>query len=335
MTTVRDIARVAGVSPATVSRVLNGHPQVAEELRKRVTRAATELGYKGASRRRSRTGTGVVALIVPHVSSPFYCQVLAGVEREAYQNDYGLVFYTTDGRSHENVIERALETPQLAGLVVITPRWQEDEELLDHPEAPPVVVVDHRNAGSPYPHVVVDNLRGAYRAVNYLLAKGYNDVAMIRGPENIQSSMDRVRGFMLAMHEAEVAGMRDAALADLDDRIWAGDFEQRSGYEAVAQRLASGRPMPRALFCANDLMALGAIAALHEAGVRVPDDVAVVGFDDLPLAASAVPPLTTVRQPVAEMGAIAFRMVTRLAAGETLETERIVLETELVVRRSA
>ena len=333
MATVRDIARAAGVSPATVSRVLNGHPHVAEELRERVTRVAGELGYTGAARRRARTGTGVVALIVPHVSSPFYCEVLAGVEREAYQNEYGLVFYTTDGRSHDNVIERALETPQLAGLVVITPRWREDEQLLDHPEAPPVVVVDHRNAGSPYPHVVVDNLRGAYRAAQYLLAKGYDDIAMIRGPENIQSSMDRVRGFMLAMHEAFAAGL--AWARDLSDRIWPGDFEQRSGYEAVAGRLAAGEPMPRAIFCANDLMALGAVAALHEAGLRVPDDVAVMGFDDLPLAAAAVPPLTTVRQPVAEMGAIAFRMVTRLAAGQTLETERIVLDTELVVRRSA
>lgn len=317
----------AGVSPATVSRVLNGHPQVTDEVRQRVTQAARQLGYSGMHRRRHRTGTGVVALIVPHVSSPFYCQVLAGVEREAYQNDYGLVFYTTDGRSHENVIERALQTPQLAGLVVITPRRKEDELLSAHPEAPPVVVVDHRNNGSSHPHVVVDNLRGAYGAMEYLLARGFSDVAMIRGPEDIQSSVDRVRGFMLALQEAGVV--------DVADRIWAGDFEQRSGYDAVTRRLATGKPVPRALFCANDLMALGAIAALRDAGLRVPEDVAVVGFDDLPEAEASVPPLTTVRQPVAEMGAIAFRMATRLAAGETLETERIVLETELVVRRSA
>lgn len=327
MATLRDVASAAGVSPATVSRVLNGHPQVTDELRERVTRAANKLGYTNNVRRRTRTGAGVVALIVPHVSSPFYCEALAGVEREAYQNEFALVFYTTDGRSHENVIERALQTPRLSGLVVITPRQKEDELLSTHPEAPPVVVVDHRNSGSTYPHVVVDNLRGAHGAVQYLFSRGYEDVAMIRGPEHIQSSMDRVRGFMLALQEA--------GITDVSGRIWAGDFEQRSGYEAVAQRLAGGAPMPRALFCANDLMALGAIAALRDAGLRVPDDVAVVGFDDLPLAAAAVPALTTVRQPVAEMGAIAFRMVTRLASGQTLETDRIVLETELVVRGSA
>lgn len=326
--TVRDIAAAAGVSPATVSRVLNGHPSVAPAVRERVASAARRLGYTTPARRRARSSTGVVALIVPHVSSPFYCEVLAGVEGEAYDNEYGLVVYTTDGRAHASVIDRALATPQLAGLVVITPRHHEDELLRGRADAPPVVVVDHRNAGTVFPHVVVDNLRGAYRATQYLLSWGYTDVAMIRGPETIHSSMDRVRGFLLALQEAGVS-------ADAAGRVWPGDFEQRSGYEAVRRRLERGERMPRALFCANDLMALGAIAALRDAGLRVPDDVAVVGFDDLPPAQAAVPPLTTVRQPVREMGAIAFRMVTRLAAGERLETERIVLETELVLRGSA
>src|SRR5690606_26872841 len=218
------------------------------------------------------------------------------------------IFFTTQGRSHRNVIERVLQAPQVAGLVVITPRHGEERLLIDHPDAPPVVVVDHRSAGSPYPHVVVDNLRGAHRAVSYLVSKGYRDIAMIRGPENIQSSVDRIRGFLLALQEA--------GLPPGPGRVWAGDFEQRAGHEAVARRLDKGQKMPRALFCANDLMALGAIAALRERGLQVPEDVAVMGFDDLPLAAASVPPLTTVRQPIQEMGAIAFRMVVRLAQGE-------------------
>ncbi len=327
MATLRDIARAAGVSPATVSRVLNGNQQVAPELRERVHAAAERVGYQLANLRRPRSGLRQVGLIVPHVSSPFYCEVLAGVEREAYQRGYDLIFFTTAGRSHRNVIERVLQAPQVAGLVVITPRHGEERLLADYPDAPPVVVVDHRSAGSPYPHVLVDNLRGAHRAVAYLLSKGYTDIAMIRGPLDIQSSMDRVRGFLLALQEA---GMPAGS-----DRVWAGDFEQRSGYEAVCRRLDKGERMPRALFCANDLMALGAIAALRERGLRVPEDVAVMGFDDLPLAAAAVPALSTVRQPIQEMGAIAFRMAVRLAAGEQLESERIVLDTELVVRGSA
>lgn len=328
MATLRDVARIAGVSSATASRVLNGNPQVTEELRKRVEMAVAEVGYEPPTARRTRPATlpPVVALVVPHVSTPFYCEVLAGVEGEAFQQGFDLVFYTTEGRSHQNVIDRVLQAPQVAGLVVITPRHGEEELLSAHPEAPPVVVVDHRNAGSPYPHVSVDNLRGAHEAVQYLLQQGYDDIAIITGPDTIQSSVDRVRGFMLAL--------QDAGRSAEPDRIWPGTFEQRSGYEAVAQRLARGEKMPRALFCANDLMALGAVAALRDAGQRVPEDVAVMGFDDLPIAAAAVPGLTTMRQPAATMGAIAFRMVTRLAAGETLETDRVILETELVVRGS-
>lgn len=327
MATLRDVARVARVSQATASRVLNGNPQVGEELRERVKLAVAKVGYEPMTARRPWTEPHVVALVVPHVSSPFYCEVLAGVEKEAFQKRFDLVFYTTEGRSHQNVIDRVLQAPRVAGLVVITPRHGEEQALSTQIDAPPVVVVDHRNSGSPYPHVMVDNLRGAHQAVQYLLSKGYDDIAMIRGPETIQSSVDRIRGFMLALQERGLS-------AD-PDRIWPGTFEQLSGYDAVAQRLARGETMPRALFCANDLMAVGAIAALRDAGRRVPEDVAVMGFDDLPAAATAVPPLTTMRQPAATMGAIAFRMVTRLAEGETLETERVVLETELVVRGSA
>ena len=250
-----------------------------------------------------------------------------GVEQEAFARGYDLVLYTTEGRSQENVVERIQQTDGLAGLVVITPRHREEELFASQKGRLPMVVVDHRNAGSRYPHVGVDNLRGAHRAVQYLLSKGYDPIGLITGPLTIQSAIDRVRGARLALQEAGL---------ELDpDLVWEGDFTQPTGYRLVAERLRSGRPLPRAIFCANDLMALGALAALHEHGVSVPDDVAVMGYDDLPLAATAIPPLTTVRQPVAEMGAIAFRMVIRLAAGEDLETERVLLETQLVERASA
>lgn len=327
MATLRQVAELAGVSAATASRVMNGDPRVRPELRRRVVEAATRLGYQPARPRRSRATSRMVALLVPNVSSPFYCAVLMGVEQEAFARGYDLVLYTTEGRSQENVVERIQQTDGLAGLVVITPRHREEELFASQKGRLPMVVVDHRNSGSRYPHVGVDNLRGAHRAVQYLLSKGYDPIGLITGPLTIQSAIDRVRGARLALQEAGL---------ELDpDLVWEGDFTQPTGYRLVAERLRSGRPLPRAIFCANDLMALGALAALHEHGVSVPDDVAVMGYDDLPLAATAIPPLTTVRQPVAEMGAIAFRMVIRLAAGEDLETERVLLETQLVERASA
>lgn len=327
MATLRQVAALAGVSAATVSRVLNGDPRVRPELRRRVEEAAHQLGYEPARPRNVRSTSRMVALLVPNVSSPFYCTVLMGVEQEAFARGYDLVLYTTEGRSQENVVGRIQQASGVAGLVVITPRHGEEEIFARQEGGPPMVVVDHRNSGSRYPHVGVDNLRGAHRAVQYLLSQGYDSVGLITGPLSIQSALDRVRGARLALQEAGL---------DLDpDLIWEGDFTQPAGYRLVADRLASGKPLPRALFCSNDLMALGALAALHEHGIAVPDEVAVMGYDDLPMAAQAIPPLTTVRQPVAEMGAIAFRMVIRLAAGEQLETERVLLETQLVKRASA
>lgn len=324
---VREIARLAQVSAATVSRVLNGNPRVRPELRRRVELAAAQLGYRAELARKTSGRTRVVALVVPHVSSPFYCAVIGGVENEAFAHGYDLMLYTTEGRSHQNVADRVLQANHACGIVAITPRHGEELALADHPAAPPLVVVDHRSSGSRYPHVGVDNLRGAYSAVRYLLSKGYESIAMITGPEHIQSALDRIRGYRLALEEA--------GLTFDPQLVWPGDFNQPSGYRAVARWLDSGRKPPRAIFCSNDLMALGAIAALHERGLSVPDRVAVMGFDDLYLAATAVPPLTTVRQPLADMGAIAFRMVLRLAKGERLETDRVVLQTELVVRGSA
>ncbi|HEY8424955.1 MAG TPA: LacI family DNA-binding transcriptional regulator [Limnochordales bacterium] len=324
---VRDIARIAGVSPATVSRVLNGNPRVSPELRRQVERAAAQLGYRTSRLRRPPSRSRVVALLVPHVSSPFYAAVIGGVEGEAFANGYDLMLYTTEGRSHQDVVERVLMADHACGLVVITPRHGEDVALADRSPRLPVVVVDHRNTGSRHPHVGVDNLRGAYNAVRYLLSRGYERVAMITGPTNIQSAVDRIRGYRLALEEAGIAF--DPEL------VWQGDFNQPSGYDAVARWLDAGKEPPRAIFCSNDLMALGAMTALHERGIAVPERVAVMGYDDLYFAATSVPPLTTVRQPIAEMGAIAFRMVTRLARGERLDTERVLLETELVVRGSA
>ncbi|BAS25886.1 LacI family DNA-binding transcriptional regulator [Limnochorda pilosa] len=327
MASLRQVATLAGVSPATVSRVLNGHPHVSPDMRRRVEETMQRVGYVAARPRGNRSTSRVVALLVPNVSSPFYCAVLMGVEQEAFARGYDLVLYTTEGRSQQNVAERVLQANQVAGLVVITPRHGEEDALTRTEGGPPMVVVDHRSAGSRYPHVGVDNLRGAHRAVQYLLSKGYESIGLITGPASIQSAVDRIRGARLALQEAG----RELS----PELVWEGDFTQPTGYRLVAERLISGEKLPRALFCANDLMAMGAVTALHEHGLSVPGDVAVMGFDDLPLAATAVPPLTTVRQPIAEMGAIAFRMVVRLAAGEQLETERVLLDTQLVERGSA
>ncbi|HEY8497791.1 MAG TPA: LacI family DNA-binding transcriptional regulator [Limnochordales bacterium] len=339
--TVRAIAREAGVSASTVSRVLRSRDGVSADARRRVMEAIARLGSTPDEVRLSTTrrlralsrsaaaGARLLALIVPDVSTGFYAEVLRGVEAEAYERGYTLVLYTTAGRGHDQVVRRALEAGQCDGLIIMTPRGESPRTLRQQAGVPlpPVVVVDHRAEGSPYPHIAVDNLKGAIEATNYLIGKGYRRIAFITGLLTIQSAVDRLRGYRLALEEAGIGF----------DPAWViqGDFLTPSGYRAVKEWLEQGRPLPDAWFCSNDLMAFGALKALHEAGISVPGDTAVMGFDDIPLAQTTLPPLTTVAQPMAEMGALAVRMVVGMIEGGGVAVPRVVLQTRLVIRESA
>ena len=288
------------------------------------------LGYDPSRSTKSKTqpASRFLALIVPDVSSPFYCAILEGVEAEAFSRDYDLVLYTTQGRSKENVVQRILEMRH-GGVVVVTPRHEEDKMLGNlRGQAPlPVVIVDHRSEGSGFPHVTVDNLRAALEATSYLISKGHKRIGFITGPLEIESARDRLRGYRLALEESGIA--YDESL------VLRGDFQQPTGYALIKEWLKSRKELPDAWFCSNDLMAAGALQALAEHGINVPDDVAVMGFDDLAIASHTRPKLTTVRQPIREMGQTAIRMLLRLIEGKQLEAKRVVLDTELVVRESA
>ncbi len=341
--TVRAIARMAGVSASTVSRVLRSQDGVSADARQRVLDAIARLGstpdevrLSSSLRLRARTraasapGEGrLLALIVPDVSTGFYAEVLRGVEAEAYERGYTLVLYTTAGRGHDAVVQRALDAGQCQGLILMTPRGHASGALR-HPvdrSMPPVVVVDHRSEGSPYPHIAVDNLKGAFEATNYLIGKGHRRIVFITGLLSIQSAVDRLRGYRLALEESGIGF--DPAL------VLQGDFLTPSGYRLAKEWLAQRRPLPDAWFCSNDLMAFGVLRALHEAGISVPGDTAVMGFDDLPMAQASMPPLTTVAQPMAEMGALAVRMVVAMIEGGGVTVPRVVLQTRLVIRESA
>lgn len=326
--TLRDVAKRAGVSVSTASRVMNGHPQVSEEARERVLLAAKELNYDvdalGGSRR-AKEGGRTLGIIVPDVSTPFYGAILQGVEEEAFARHFDLVLYTTQGRSQENVIERVVASKFLSGVVLVTPRHEEDKAFSRLQAGIPAVVVDHRSEGSGFPHVTVDNLRAAFEATSYLARRGYRRIGFITGDQSVESARDRLRGYRLALGELGIEYDEEIVLE--------GDFTQESGFRLI-QEYGSRRAMPEAWFCSNDLMAVGAIEALRAAGLSVPEDVAVMGFDDLPVATLVTPRLTTVRQPIREMGGAAIRMLLRLMEGEELETHRVILETELVVRES-
>lgn len=298
------------------------------ETRERVLEAVRQLGYNPKRERRDRieAATGLLGLLLPNVVTPFYFELLRCMQEVVFARDFDLVLYVSAGHAPELVARRVASSPHLAGMIVVTPRYGEDELLRSLGARMPVVVLDHRAEGSGFPHVTLDNLRAAHRATMYLIGKGHRTIGMITGPMSVQSAADRYRGYRLALEEA--------GLTYDPDLVVEGDFEQASGYRIVRTWIAEGRPLPGALFCANDLMAAGALLACKEAGIHVPGRVAIMGFDDLPLAAATDPPLTTVAQPLRAMSETAVRLLIRLIQGEELDTQRVVLEGELVERRS-
>lgn len=323
---LRDVAREAGVSPATVSRVINGHPQVSEETRERVERAIKSLGYDSRPSRRSAAERRLVALVVPDVTSAFFAEIVCGVESVVFERECDLVLYNVGDRPLADIMNR-ISKLDAAGLVMVTPRIGEDEQLSQYDLGMPVVVVDYHNEGSSSPHVSVDNLRAGYSATRYLIEKGHRNIGMITGPLYVQSAMERLRGFRLALDEA--------GLVFEEKWVREGDFTEMGGFVATQALLSSEGPRPTALFCSNDLTAVGALRALQQRGISVPGEMSILGFDDLPIARLVTPALTTMAQPIREMGETAARMLLRLICGEQLETDRIILEARLVVRETA
>ena len=327
--TLEMVAQRAGVSRATVSRVVNNSPTVAPELREVVERAIRELGYVPnlAARSLVTQRTDSIALVLPESAArvfsddPFFPGIVSGVSQELEINDKQLVLMLAGSAASHERIERYASAKHVDGVIIASIHGADPMPAVLARSGVPVVL--NGRPMSPHlelPYVDSDNRGGAAAAVQYLLAQGRRRIATVAGPQDMVAGIDRL------------AGYRDA-LRDSDRRsiIAVGDFTRESGVHAMRQLLADD-PDIDAVFVASDMMAMGALRALRQAGRRVPDDVAVVGFDDNDTAPYADPPLTTVRQRVVEIGRQTVRLVLAVA---TRPVEPVILPVELVVRESA
>lgn len=323
------------MSRATVSRVVNGSPNVSDAVRQAVEAAIDEMGYapNRAARSLAAARSETIALVVSEPSvrlfaDPFFAGTTLGVTRVLASSRYQLVLLMTspdDERDHRDRVERYLLRGGADGAVVLSARA--DDPLTRHlAEAGiPCVVAGRPPAGADVGYVDADNTGGARRAVAHLVARGCRTIGTVTGPADMVPGADRRIGWE--------AALRDASVAAPADLVAPADFT-RAGGEAATRALLDRRPDVDGLFVASDLMALGALDALRAAGRRVPDDVAVVGFDDSELARWSDPPLTTVRQPIEQLGGeMARLLVEQLDDGAP--PSGLVLNTELVVRRSA
>ncbi len=325
--TIHDVAKAAGVSVSTVSRVLNDKDDVAVETHEKVQRVIADLGYTSSLAARSLRSrrTNVIGLIMPDVEDPFCIQVMKGVHRAIAKLEYDLIAYTSGSIKKQSKAEREQHYVSLLngsitdGVIVVTP------SATSFSTAAPVVAVDPNNECPECLAIIATNHAGALAAMEYLISLGHRRIGFIGGRSDLQSARRRLQGYEDALRQANIA---------LDpDLITIGEFTAETGREC-AQRLLSLPEPPTAIFAANDQSAIGAIRAAQEAGLRVPDDLSVVGFDNIPEAAYFNPALTTVDQFIDRMGYVATELLIALIQGESLESDLYEIATQLVIRDS-
>jgi LacI family transcriptional regulator len=328
--TIRDVAARAGVSHQTVSRVINDSPRVTEATRERVLTAIRDLSYVPSPMARGLTTnqTRSIGVVADDISDHFFARVVAGAEAEARRRGYYLMIGSVEPDDEEAGYLRLMLERRVEGLILARPSVPLDDTDLDAARSAgvPLVAVGSTELQG-VPVVDVDNRQGGYDAIRHLLGQGHRRIATIVGPAGWPSAAARLDGHRDALREVGVADD-----ADLVER--AADWGLESGQAAAAALLRRGTSFT-AVFAHSDLIALGAIRELREAGLRVPDDVSVVGYDDLPVAAYVEPALTTVHQPMGEVGARAAGIVLdRIAGGEPPAPETHLMPAVLVPRES-
>lgn len=326
--TIRGVAERAGVSIATVSRVFGDHTAVSGELRLRVEEAARALNYRPSRAARAlRVGTSqAVGVVIPDLENPFFTAVVRGIEGVLQAAGYTLLLANSDEDvARERRILETLRADGVAGIIFVPINGARDayRDVL----APPlqVVAVDRSAVSLRTDLVTVDNVDGTRRGVAHLLALGHRDVALLGGPSRHSTAKERERGYCEAL--------RAAGRPIRQELVYHGDFRESGGYEGMKALLALPRH-PGAVFVANNLMTLGAFRALHEAGVRVPDELALVGFDDMPWATSLNPPLTAIGQPSQEIGSSAADLLLDRIARPDRAVRHLILATNLIERAS-
>lgn len=331
MVTIYDIAKEANVSPATVSRVLNRQGNVRTETAQKVLRIAKAKKYSPNVMARSlRTKrSNLIGLIIPDIENPIYPAPVRGIQDVANRKDYSVIIHSTDGDERKEIETiRRLSAAGVDGLIInisesCTLLVEEISKL--RKSSLPVVALGSRHPKLEIDCVSVDNEKGAYLAVEHLLKLGHRKIAVVLGPKDNLSSKERFAGYKKAMD--------DYCAPIAEEWIYEGSFKLGSGYQAAKKLLAEKKGI-EAIFCVNDVMALGAMNAIQEEGLKIPEDIAVVGFDDIELAALSKPSLSTVAQPKYESGKIAAELLFKQIEGAQSPGKYYSIEPNLVVRQS-
>ena len=330
MPTIRDVAQRAGVAPTKVSRVINNSGYVTQEKRELVEAAIADLKYVPNTLARSFRfkQTNTIALVLTDVTNPFWTEVARGVEDAAREQNFNVILCNTDesaGRQAEYL--SVLLQKQVDGILLVPANSTVAPIEAIQAQGTALVVLDRRVPAAHVDIVRCDSEGGAHQLIQHALSLGHCRIAVLTGPSDVSSAQDRVAGYRRALVEA--------GIEVIEDLIFYGQFVQASGYQ-MAQQALLARPRPTALFAANNFIAIGAWRALHEVGLRIPEDMTLVGFDDLPASLVVEPFLTVAAQPGYEMGKQGTDLLlTRLVEETPVQPQEIVLPTQLIVRGSS
>ncbi len=327
--TIADVARAAGVSQQTVSRALNNKAEISPETRARVLQVVEQLGYRPSllARGLATHKTTTLGLVVPDIANPFFSEVARGAEDVAHRAGYHLFLCNTiEDPDRETDVLRSLEAQHVGGVVLCSSRLSDGQLLAVAAALPALVLVNRRLPESGLTSICVDDERGACDAVQHLIQRGRRCIALLAGPPASRSGHSRRRGYAAAL---EAAGW------PLDDGLIQPCAPDLEGGRKAATALLLARPEIDALFCYNDLVAVGALQACAACGRQVPEDVAVIGCDDILLASLVTPSLTSLRSDQRHLGALAVEALLRQIEGCQERCQDVLLQPQLIVRASA
>jgi len=328
MATMKQVAEKARVSTTTVSHVINNTRVVSEDARERVLSVIQELRYipSAVARSLKNDRTQTLGMMIPNNSNPYFAEIIQGIEDASFKLGYNIILCNSyDDPKKQAAYIRVLMEKRIDGLILVSSGSDEDLTQLLADEGIPKVLVDREVTGVVADFIEADHVQGGYDATKYLLDLGHQDIACVTGPDTLLPSGGRVTGYMRAL--------KDAGIPFREEYVIHSDFTSQGGFNAFQHLLALDK-RPTAIFASNDLMAIGGICAANEAGVKIPDELSVIGYDDIALASFSTPPLTTIAQPKHAIGQLTAQILVDRIAHPESPLRREMLKSNLIIRQS-
>ena len=326
--TIKDVAELAEVHPSTVSRVINGDSRISEKTKKKVLLIIRKLGYtpNAIARGLKTKRTYTLGMLIPDITNPFFAELARGVEDAANKNSFNIILCNTDDKlKKERTYLEILREKRVDGLILGTAHIRDQSILELEKKKFPYILISRNVERLNKNCIIIDDLAGGMMATEYLIKLGHHRIAHISGPLKTRSGLNRLKGYQLALKKHKIEYN--------DELVGEGDFRINGGYQVMKRFLKLPEP-PTAIFAANDLLALGAMQAIQKKNFYIPEDFSIIGFNDIELASFVYPSLTTIRQPILEMGNLAVKMLLKIIIDGEFNQGKIVLKPKLIIRES-